>query len=322
MLHRVLDLAAAASLALGLIVLAAPLWPVFDLFRHVWPLTFCAGLAATAIIAIRPTRLRLGATLAGLVLIILPTLADRLRPAGPEFEGGAELTVVTHNLWGQRHDPDHAREILINSGADVVLLQEAWASDRLASGAFTATYPHAAACRNSTRIHSRLPIRSSGCVQHPPETDWQNSSLCDLDLPSASWAELELPGGDTVHVVSVHMDWPAPLGVQACERNNFAHELKRLPQDHLIIAGDFNAAPPSAALHRMEAALGLSRRSQGIATWPAEGLFDRDATPLPTPMIGIDHVFAGRDWQTVSVSRGEHTGSDHRPLIARLRLRD
>lgn len=37
--------------------------------------------------------------------------------------------------------------------------------------------------------------------------------------------------------------------------------------------------------------------------------------PTPFPMLPIDHVYAGKGWRAVSVTRGPRLGSDHYPMV-------
>jgi len=84
-----------------------------------------------------------------------------------------------------------------------------------------------------------------------------------------------------------------------------------LPRERMILTGDFNSAPWSHMLRQTDAALGLTRRDRGLATFPA----DRRGFPWPVPVLPIDHVYAGPGWATVSVTRGPRLGSDHYPLV-------
>ena len=86
-----------------------------------------------------------------------------------------------------------------------------------------------------------------------------------------------------------------------------------------------NVRPPSLALARMDEAYGLQRRSRGLATFPAQAALGTSgwAGLASNPMlIGIDHIFASEDWVTVEIRVGPTTGSDHRPLVGSLVLRD
>lgn len=78
-----------------------------------------------------------------------------------------------------------------------------------------------------------------------------------------------------------------------------------------LIAGDLNATPWSSAFNGLDAA-GM-RRATGLApTWPAAAA---GLTGVP-----IDHVLASKHWERVDSVRGPDLGSDHYPVLARLRL--
>lgn len=80
-----------------------------------------------------------------------------------------------------------------------------------------------------------------------------------------------------------------------------------------VLAGDLNATPWSSAFSGL-AQHGL-RRASGLApTWPAalHGLQG----------IALDHVLVTPHWGVVSRQVGPHLGSDHLPVLLRLRLQD
>lgn len=82
-----------------------------------------------------------------------------------------------------------------------------------------------------------------------------------------------------------------------------------------ILAGDFNMTPRSYRLQRLLAVAGLRRRAAFLRSWPAGG-----HGGLPLPAFLIDHVLTTPDIRTVSIETGPNLGSDHLPVIARLRL--
>lgn len=333
MIRRLRDLFSELGLVMlcGLAVMLtlAPFFGLFDLFRQIWPATL--GLAAIGLAVGLPAMaahrdpVRLAALTIAIILIILPGIPATVRAwSAPSTTAGDEdfaLTLVTHNLWGVGYQTDLARDVLLASGADIIAFQESYDSDRLMASEFGTAYPHAADCHESARIRSRLPMLDSGCITHAPTTDWQNSTLCELDLPPAAWARFAGPGGSVFHVVSVHMDWPSPMGIQDCERANLAMHLARFPNDRLIVMGDFNAADPSLALDRLARDFRLTRLTYGLPSFPAEGRFKKTIRLIPAPVLGIDHVFSGDDWELLDASRLGNTGSDHRPVRAILRLR-
>tara|TARA_R110002073_G_scaffold68208_3_gene169467 strand:+ start:55 stop:1074 length:1020 start_codon:yes stop_codon:yes gene_type:complete len=321
-------LASYGSVALALLIWLAPLWSGFDLFRQIWALI---AIAATGLLLLtvlwRKWRRALTALVA-LFAICLPVVPElvaswRNQPFTSSFEEPLYLTLATHNLWGRNDAASHAVTALLELDADVVALQEAFGESGDVTDQLRAAYPFEAECtRHSSRLLSRLEIIDSGCMQDfliaesPSQYEWWRHQF-----PPSSWARIRLPNGETIVVVSVHMTWPDPLSVQNEQRRNLALQLQRFDPETLIVMGDFNAAAPSLALSRMERDFGLQRRTFLLATWPSQGLGQRFGfgnLPLPTMFTGIDHVFAGDAWTTVSVERGPNTGSDHRPVFVRL----
>ena len=86
-----------------------------------------------------------------------------------------------------------------------------------------------------------------------------------------------------------------------------------------IVAGDFNLTPWSFALKGIDRRLGLERWDRALFSWPAR-MSPHSPLSWPTPFLPIDHLYAGRDWRVVSLSRGPLVGSDHYPIVARLAL--
>ncbi|WP_176780255.1 endonuclease/exonuclease/phosphatase family protein [Maricaulis salignorans] len=321
----------AGLIGLAVILALAPLWRGFDALRELWPiLVVLATLGVLFLLGNRHRQVRWIA-LAALLAIIAPGLGESWRampdpfaatPASPR-PGEIDLAIGTHNLWGRNASPDAAANLLPPMAPDVLALQEAFGQARAAADAMQAQYAFAARCR-SNRLLSNLPILASGCVETPPEVMAAATIPCDWEMPPAVWARLQLPDGSEAVFVSVHLTWPFPGATQDCQRRGLARALAHWPQDRLVIMGDFNAAAPALALSRLSRDFGLERRSIGIATFPAEGRFEQAGwgTPPFAPMLlGIDHIFAGEAWQTISIHAGPNTGSDHRPLLARLRLR-
>jgi endonuclease/exonuclease/phosphatase (EEP) superfamily protein YafD len=83
----------------------------------------------------------------------------------------------------------------------------------------------------------------------------------------------------------------------------------------LIVGGDFNLTPWSFGLRRQDARFGLVRLTRAMATWPA-GKISHWRLNLPFPLLAIDHLYAGKSWRVVSVTRGPVLGSDHYPIVA------
>lgn len=324
-------LASCAVLGLAAFITLAPVWRGFDAWRQIWPLVmvFAAGVT---IASLRNRHRFVPALLAlGCVAIALPAAPEWMRRLSTSTSASAapamlderqELTVMTQNLWGLSRNPVGVPDRVADMAPDILALQEATRHAKPVIDTLEARFAHIARCR-STRVLSRLPILDSGCVRHPPEISFVNAVPCDWELPPAVWARIALPDGREAVIVSVHLTWPFPSAAQDCQRRNLARALAGEPQDTLIVMGDFNAAAPSRALARIERDLDLERRSIALPTWPSEGLYSADPSAgflIPPMLVGIDHIFAGDAWETVWIEAGPNTGSDHRPLVARLRL--
>jgi endonuclease/exonuclease/phosphatase (EEP) superfamily protein YafD len=307
---RVFAVMAASSVSVvTLFTVLAPFGASFDLFRQLWPIWIIVGvLTAGLSAALRAWRSTGASFLSACALLTLPI--DFYRDDGL-VETQPVLTLASHNMWGRNSTPERAIEVLLELDADVVALQEAFSHHEPWTGQLSSQYPYQANCPNqSTKLFSRLPIIESGCTDRLLlDNPIIGRPIPGWDLPPAAWARLELPDGSEGVVMSVHMTWPNPLAPQAEERVLLSAALRQFDRDRLILLGDFNAAPPSVALRQMEEDWGVRRRTQGLPSWPA--IF---------PFVAIDHLFAGDDWETVSIGRGGSTGSDHRPIIVELAL--
>jgi endonuclease/exonuclease/phosphatase (EEP) superfamily protein YafD len=92
-----------------------------------------------------------------------------------------------------------------------------------------------------------------------------------------------------------------------------------------MMAGDFNATLDHGAVRRLldtglhDAA--REARSGVQPTWPAPRWMRVFWVRPPFSLITIDHVLVSRDFAAVSTSAHTISDSDHRGLVARLRLR-
>ena len=121
--------------------------------------------------------------------------------------------------------------------------------------------------------------------------------------PGLAALQAEGPEG-RVWLVALHLHWPWPYG-QAAHLEALLPVLQRL-DGPVLLAGDFNAVPWSAAVGRVAAAV------RGQLAGPVRGTFPQFGPLLVLP---IDHVIGpvgGR------VELRPLQGSDHRGLVARL----
>jgi endonuclease/exonuclease/phosphatase (EEP) superfamily protein YafD len=131
-------------------------------------------------------------------------------------------------------------------------------------------------------------------------------------------ADIDL-GGQTLRLIGLHA--PRPIGLP--KYNYYGYWEKVLPtlvaeKGPLLIVGDFNATEHSRVYHELTAN-GLRSahddRGRGWATtWP-NGKF-------PLPPIRIDQALMSPEVECVEIAEGEGRGSDHRPLIVDVRIRE
>lgn len=223
--------------------------------------------------------------------------------AGPRPEaGGPRLVVMTFNAWVGQADAAAVLRVAREHDVDVLSLQEALPGF-LGRVDADGRYPGRAG-GPGTALRSRFPLR--------------DVRLAPNELGRAQpEARLRVPGAPPVWIKAVH-PWPPVDGASA---PGWRRSLLRLPApdvrgDVAIMAGDFNATLDHAELRGL---LGrgwvdaADAAGAGLAwTWPAAR---RRALP-----ITIDHVLVDR---RVRVERVHVVGiprSDHRAVIAELRL--
>lgn len=293
-------LAAGGALAIWLAALGAFL-PSLDALASFLPI-FLAVMTAGLVSG----RLwRSGRWLLPLLLTAVPALYaighELTRPI-PESTGGATIRVLTHNLSVRNGDLPGTAAAVARSGADIVLLQEVMPGVRALMTGPGRPYPHATPCpgdRCGLLILSRWPIVASGYFLEDARGRHMG--------PPLLWARIAAPGGAMV-AATTHYPWPLPAAAQAAKRRSLAQALARTDRDALILGGDMNLTPWSAAMREQDAAFApLTRVTRAAFSWPAQ-----------LPVLPIDQLYAGPDWDRAAVRRLPATGSDHRPILVTL----
>ena len=221
---------------------------------------------------------------------------------------GPPFTVLTFNVWDDNRRADETADVILKANADVVLLQEYFGLGMHAKQLISAAYPYRAGCPAGCDLVmlSKRPWLVGG-----PTT--ANADPHD----TAIWGETTAPDGRPVEVMTLHYAWPAPPGVLVLQRKVVASVVAGLPKANLIVAGDTNLAPWTAALKRQDAAFApMTRRDRALFTWPA--LIERMGRPAPFPLLPIDHLYAGAAWKTLAVRRLPRAGSDHFGVLVTL----
>jgi endonuclease/exonuclease/phosphatase (EEP) superfamily protein YafD len=302
-------LALLALVALGaatLLALLAPLgWP-FELFVHFRPQYAVAALLVTLVLAGQRRGVAAGVAALLVAWNALPVVQRASADAPPVSCDGPALTVATVNLQYSNLQHDRFLTWLGGHPADVIVVQEltgAWAKALSGSG----VHPHRFLLTREDPygigVLSRWPLESAGAID-----------LAGDGLPSLEGiVDIE---GRRVRLLGLHTHWPV-LPEVARMRDVALGGAASIARDSdlpVILLGDLNLTPDSPEFTRLleESALrDVVSGRRWRPTWQA-GFW-----PLA---LRIDHVLVSPQLCVESVEVGPSIGSDHRPVIARLRL--
>lgn len=222
-------------------------------------------------------------------------LLPALQPEDPV--GFADIHVYSHNLRFDNATPERVEAAIRAADPEVVLLQEVSDANRAITRALADTYRTEVICAfaevGGVAVLARYPmIGQPGCASGE----------------GVAWARLRTPDGPLT-VVSIHLPWPWPYGEQAAQAGRVAELLRDLDEP-LLIGGDFNIAPWSYTVRRIEAATG-TRTLRGFRL-----SFRR---PAFWPGLPLDHVLTSEDLAGEVEQLGPF-GSDHAALLTGLRF--
>lgn len=242
--------------------------------RRCWPALLAAGLAAPVALVVA----------AGLPMAF---------PGAGACPPPRRLTIVQWNLSQDNRDPGGAAAWIAAQQPDVALLQEAKGGAATVPARLAKVLPFVQSCHAhvhcSTLVLAALPPLRQVPLAHGDPENRRALSAALLDTGTAT-------------LVSLHLSRPWPIGRQGRETAELAARLAGEDPRRLIIAGDFNAVPGMAAPAGLAARLGLRSAAAPGASWPAF-----------LPLLAIDQLLIGEDWQVVAATRGPAGGSDHRP---------
>jgi endonuclease/exonuclease/phosphatase (EEP) superfamily protein YafD len=263
-----------------------------------------AAGAWASLLVVRGRGGRTAAALAGAALTA--TLVPRAVPRRQPGTAGPVLRVLTANLRGGRAGTGALVELARETGTDVLFVQELTgeAVARLRQAGISDLLPH-----QVIRPGPRSPHNNGIYARHP---------LSDVHPDPACAARLDLPSGRFVRLVCVHT--PAPLSLRSKCATAWGDALAELPSpgpDPVILAGDYNATVDHARFRRL-----LRRGYVDAACQAGRGLVPTwGPEPRGHPgLLAIDHVLADRRCAVRAAVAHRLAGSDHRALLAELRL--
>jgi endonuclease/exonuclease/phosphatase family metal-dependent hydrolase len=245
----------------------------------------------------------------------------------PDPEHGRALRIVSYNI---RHgvgldgalDLERTAAVLEALAPDVVLLQEvdercgrsgsvdqaAWLGERLGMQHRFASFMDYDGGRYGLATLSRAPIHASRVLPLPPGRQEPRAAL-EVSL---------LVAGTVIRVANAHLDWLDDSPERLAQARALRDALAPLRGNPLVVGGDLNDTPASAAL----AVLLTAEDSALTRATCAEA--DAGATfPADEPRTTIDHLLYGPSgaWHVSALAVvDERVASDHRPILIDLTL--
>lgn len=236
-----------------------------------------------------------------------PLARREMRFAAPRSDG-AEVTLLAANVLMENTRHDLVRGLIARTDADVILLMETdqtWI-DALAPA--LEGYP------------TQLRVPKNDCygllfATRLPAGRAEVAFLTADETPSV-FADLRTASGRRFHFVGLHPEPPVP-GVDTDERDAqilYAARFARSTEVPMIVMGDFNDAAwsPTSRLFKHYGRYLDPRIGRGLyASFHAKNWLVRCA---------IDQLFLTEEVAVVDFRLGGRIGSDHFPVIARVRI--
>jgi vancomycin resistance protein VanJ len=244
----------------------------------------------------------------GLLACLPPALAWLWLFGGLWFASPPEsydLTVVQHNVADDDSDPSGTAGALLATRAGLVAVQELTPAARPAyEDVLGASHPHRAV-HGTVGLWSAYPLSDVRAVDIRPEgfpDSWRRGLRATVAAPEGEVAVY------VVHLPSIRI---GATGLASAARDESAALLgARIaddPADRLLVVGDLNGTVRDRGLDPLTSQ--LSGPASGFAfSWPAS-----------LPVARIDHVL-GKGVEVTEVSALDATGSDHLPVVGRVRL--
>ncbi len=289
----------------SVLALLAPLgWP-FELFSH-FRLQYgaAAGLLAVPLALLGQGRAALLALLLALVQL-WPLSPGQRAEAARQACSGPALSVITANMWFRNDEQAALLGRLESLEADLVVLQELTPAGAEQAARLDA-FPY-------KRLIPREDPYGIGVLSRWP-MEVELADLAGDGLPSLA-GRLSLPEA-SIRFLGLHTRWPLLPGLAVARDRalSAAAAWAARSGEPAVVLGDFNLTPQSPAYGRLLKAGGL------------RGVFEPGSWQ-PTWMAGfwplalrIDHTLVTQDVCVEQATVGGDIGSDHRPVMARLRL--
>lgn len=150
-------------------------------------------------------------------------------------------------------------------------------------------------------------------------TRWSDSTIEISSTPPLDFPALVLRVAGSARLWLVHPFPPISAEAAGWRDQYLGHVASQIGGDpKVLVAGDFNATPWSAAYRSFRRSSGLLDSSAGQLPWPTWFGGSAAGSVLALP---IDHVLHAEGWRVLDRRIGPDIGSDHRPLIVEFAAR-
>ncbi|MCB9457455.1 MAG: endonuclease/exonuclease/phosphatase family protein [Anaerolineaceae bacterium] len=266
----------------------------------------------------RPIRNRIHKLL--MIGVIASLLAACNQDAGQQA-APQDIALLTHNLHAETQVLQPFVEIIRESGADIVALQEVSPeAEALFAAELGDTYPHRAAALAGGRYNGQIILSRYPILE---ETAWYPERRLLRAVIDVN--------GVPVTVYNAHPASPGNTQMNTAERSadiTFLLEQAAAETNPTLLMGDFNSEPWSEDYNRVAAAFGDAFAAVGEGaglTYPDYSQPQARVNarlPAFTPLvIRLDYIFYDESFAALAAQVGESSGgSDHRPVGATLRL--
>ncbi|MEV0002064.1 endonuclease/exonuclease/phosphatase family protein [Micromonospora sp. NPDC050980] len=274
---------------------------------------YVAAVAPAVAVLALALRRRLPAVVAALATVaLLAAVAPRAVADDQPAAGGPVLRLLTANLRLGSADPAALVSLVRTHRVDVLTVQEltpGLAADLDRLGLAT-LLPHRSLSpevgSTGSGVYARHPLRDPGYRRHRRY------------FLTQAYATVTVPGAPPLRVESAHPGAPYVIDAVPQWWTDQRAQPPATPTGGLsVLAGDFNATLDHATMRRL-IATGYTDAADAVGaglagTW---GPYDGD----PIPPVTIDHVLVDRRIAVRAAGTWPVSGSDHRALLAELRL--
>lgn len=235
----------------------------------------------------------------GLALLVnlwqLQAVQTISKEAASSDKAGGQIKVMQCNINNLNYAKDKIISTL-NCGADILCLQEIapFTNDLLSQKEMMGAYPN---------ILSRYPLKD--CQMHKTEQE------------TVSIEATVVKDGQSIKVFSVHTLPPVLDDYFRCRNNEIAQLAAGAAKskDPVLVLGDFNCASWSPHMKPIFAA--QLKEVTALPKYAPQSWHVKLPPPFRLP---LDHIFVSKHFTVENFAFGSESGSDHRPLVATLKL--